>query len=534
MSKSQEVIAILKRQGKHVLARSFASAERGGRNAKQKADWMKKFQDASVKLGAHPGQLKWDDATYLFMQGMRPEEAAKKVYGSFKENIIAELLRAGRPELATILAEAATVKAAGSDPKLSVDIDYDEWDQGPLNDRELEAGFKQAGAVIVSLIKKAGGKASFKMVRSDGLVEGTIPADRVETLHKVLKAVDKTDSLDSDMRLWLPRPPGFYSNWELEVEEGGRRLSIGPDEWLEWSQSSQGSATAANPSGKAQVAIMDYLKDPGSGKVALTDIAAHPSFRGVHFAKIQKAAEVLNKKGLIKFDGINISRAMVTAAPGYSRTIGSGKFDYEGAEAGVKIVASPPHVHAHVYYPLENIGKRGKNVEVTSYQLFAPSRQDQNEATSAVKSALRAFKGASTQKILSAVRSAFIATERKSIATKAKYPARFHEAVKHSIGSMDPSIPDYSGSPAYSSVRGRDVGVVFDKPNIVITSRSSSAVAGKNGQYHYLTVSWPQAKKVSKVAQALSKLRGLETVQDALAMAGIKYKVHQYADPMWS
>lgn len=225
---------------------------------------------------------------------------------------------------------------------------------------------------------------------------------------------------------------------------------------------------------------------------------------------------------------------IVTAAPGYARTVGAGTFDYEGEEAGVRIVSSPPRVHAHVYYPIANIGKRGKHVEVTSYQLFAPSKKDQREATSAVKSALKSKKGASTHQILTSVRSAFLATERKSIETQAKYPARFYEAAKNQLGGMDPSIPSHSGSTVYSSRRGRDVGVIFDKPAITITSRRSSAVAGKGGQYHYLTVSWSQVKKVNKVAEALSKLRGLESVQDALAMAGIKYKVHQYADPMWA
>lgn len=416
MGKSQEIVAILKKQGQHCLARSFASDDRskeasaaGGRKGAQRAAWMKKFQDAAVKLGAHPGKLNWDSASYLFLQGMRPDKAAKKVHGSFKKDVIAEMLRARRPDLATAMSKA----------------------------------------------------------------------------------------------------------------------------------------TAAGASGKAQVAIMEYMKGPGSGGAMLTDMTADPSFRGVHFAKIQKAAEVLTKKGLIEFDGANLtlartvtvaegSASVVTAAPGYSRTVGAGKFDYEGEEAGVRLVSSPPRVHAHVYYPLANVGKRGKHVEVTSYQLFAPSKKDQKEATSAVKSALKSKKGASTQQILTAVRTAFLATARKSVETQAKYPARFHEAVRNRVGGMDPSIPDASTSPVYSSQRGRDVGVVFDKPSIVITSRRSSTVAGKGGQYHYLTVSWPQVKKVASMAQGLTKLRGLEAVQDALTTAGIKYKVNQYADPMWS
>jgi hypothetical protein len=65
----------------------------------------------------------------------------------------------------------------------------------------------------------------------------------------------------------------------------------------------------ANPIGKPQKLIMDYLGRPGGGSVDLTDMSRHPSFRGIHFAKIQKAAEVLDKKGMIKFDGVKLSKA---------------------------------------------------------------------------------------------------------------------------------------------------------------------------------------------------------------------------------
>jgi hypothetical protein len=393
------------------------SGAAGGRKAKQRAAWMTKFQDAAVKLGAHPGKLNWDSASYLFLQGTRPEDAAQKIHGSFKKDVIASLLRGNRPDLATAMSQAAKKPSAAG-------LEFTLWD--------------------LTAVVHPDDKAKIQEIKQKGqwLVKGT--NDEVPPRY-FKKSMDAKKYLEDDMGA---------------VNGGGV--------WI------------VSPQGEARVA------------------------------------------------------SVVTAAPGFSRTIGAGKFDYEGEEAGVKLVSNPPQVHAHVYYPLANVGKRGKHVEVTSYQLFAPSKKDQREATSAVKSALKAKKGASTQQILTAVRSAFLATERKSVETQAKYPARFHEAVRNRLGGMDPSIPDSSTSPVYSSLRGRDVGVAFDKPSIVITSRNSSAVAGKGNQYHYLTVSWPQAKKVASMAQGLTKLRGLEAVQDALASVGVKYKVHQYADPMWA
>lgn len=61
------------------------------------------------------------------------------------------------------------------------------------------------------------------------------------------------------------------------------------------------------PAGKAQIAIMKALQSGNhSGTIELADLIQYdPTFRGIHFAKIQKAASVLKKKGLIKYDGIS-------------------------------------------------------------------------------------------------------------------------------------------------------------------------------------------------------------------------------------
>lgn len=79
---------------------------------------------------------------------------------------------------------------------------------------------------------------------------------------------------------------------------------------VEQSQQAKGKAAskmAAAPRGKAQKAIMEYLGAHG-GKAQLTDMSKDPSFRGVHFAQIMKAAEALKKGGLISFDGKSLSK----------------------------------------------------------------------------------------------------------------------------------------------------------------------------------------------------------------------------------
>jgi len=57
---------------------------------------------------------------------------------------------------------------------------------------------------------------------------------------------------------------------------------------------------AAVPRGATQTAIMAYL-DARSRPVALTSMVRDSSFHGVHFGKVMKAAEVLAKKGLIRY-----------------------------------------------------------------------------------------------------------------------------------------------------------------------------------------------------------------------------------------
>jgi hypothetical protein len=47
----------------------------------RKSAWMRAFQDASVALGAPHGQLRWQDAEYLFHQGVNPAAAARQLYG---------------------------------------------------------------------------------------------------------------------------------------------------------------------------------------------------------------------------------------------------------------------------------------------------------------------------------------------------------------------------------------------------------------------------------------------------------------------
>ena len=66
------------------------------------------------------------------------------------------------------------------------------------------------------------------------------------------------------------------------------------------------SREAAAPRGKAQLAIMAYLK--GGQAASLDDMSSHPSFRGIHSAKIMSAAESLKKGGLIDYDGKTLTK----------------------------------------------------------------------------------------------------------------------------------------------------------------------------------------------------------------------------------
>jgi len=57
--------------------------------------------------------------------------------------------------------------------------------------------------------------------------------------------------------------------------------------------------------GQAQDVIMDYLKDV-EGMVELSDMAASPKFKGIHFGKIQSAAKALADRKKIESDGTRV------------------------------------------------------------------------------------------------------------------------------------------------------------------------------------------------------------------------------------
>jgi len=82
------------------------------------------------------------------------------------------------------------------------------------------------------------------------------------------------------------------------------------------------------PVGKAQIALMTYLKKshtaggPMFPKNELTDVVRHPMFRAMHFGKVSKAASVLAKKGLVKFDGLKIS--LVEGSTKHGQSMSSG------------------------------------------------------------------------------------------------------------------------------------------------------------------------------------------------------------------
>lgn len=66
---------------------------------------------------------------------------------------------------------------------------------------------------------------------------------------------------------------------------------------------------AAGPAGKAQKAIMQAL--PAGAPVDFNDFVASQKkvFHGVHYAAIQRAAEALNQKGLVRYNGKTIVKA---------------------------------------------------------------------------------------------------------------------------------------------------------------------------------------------------------------------------------
>lgn len=63
---------------------------------------------------------------------------------------------------------------------------------------------------------------------------------------------------------------------------------------------------AGAPRGKAQVAIIEYLKAAEGQSVELADMGRSKKFLGIHFKDIMAAANALKKAGLITYDGTSV------------------------------------------------------------------------------------------------------------------------------------------------------------------------------------------------------------------------------------
>ena len=216
----------------------------------------------------------------------------------------------------------------------------------------------------------------------------------------------------------------------------------------------------------------------------------------------------------------------VTARPGIAKS--SGTFDFEGKEAGVQIHSQPPHLDVYVYYPLDNIGKRGKAVEVVRYAFWNPNRG--TDWVTVLKRALRSKAGATTEDLLRTIRSTLQAGEKESIEKGHRYPAKMYEPVKYEEKGSSSKLPERSGSAQPPDRKGQDLAVKFKKPNIWIYSQVDSA-AGR--METYLTVHWTNVKKMDRLADELVGLTGLLAAKKFLEGHGIRVRCHKHVDEMW-
>jgi hypothetical protein len=69
-------------RGEEIRGGEVSEARRPSKGSSNKAEWMRSFKDEAVAFGAHPGQIKWQDAEYLYSQGWTAKAAARNMYGS--------------------------------------------------------------------------------------------------------------------------------------------------------------------------------------------------------------------------------------------------------------------------------------------------------------------------------------------------------------------------------------------------------------------------------------------------------------------
>jgi len=223
--------------------------------------------------------------------------------------------------------------------------------------------------------------------------------------------------------------------------------------------------------------------------------------------------------------------SFVQARPGMAQGYGAGTFDYEGKDAGVKIDAHPPQLNVHVFFPLDAIGKRGQQVEMYSYQLYAP--RDANKWLSMLKKELSQLQDGTANDYMRAIRSVFRSAEKESINRKDEYPVKMYEPYKAKLKAVDSTIPDRSGDQKISNRKGKDIGIRFEKPTVTIYSLSDAKEASRGFERTYIEVHWRWANKVNQLADQILGLKGLEAVKSFLDQAKVKYTHKRYADPMY-
>lgn len=210
----------------------------------------------------------------------------------------------------------------------------------------------------------------------------------------------------------------------------------------------------------------------------------------------------------------------ILAEEGLIKTARSIDYDFEGPDFGVRIGGGGPSRDEIVlYWPLENIGRRGRRVEVREVSIDRDRIAWDHTFLDLVKKA-RSFSQAN----------AMLDNLKGRIEEKGD---RVWYDRTDTVKGVDKSLPTPSMY-KLDDIKGPDITVALNEKPIEVYSQSDADKWRNAGNMTYWFKIHPRFKKrLSLMRDDLAAARGLSQVQKILDAERIPYDYHSYMMPGW-
>jgi len=247
----------------------------------------------------------------------------------------------------------------------------------------------------------------------------------------------------------------------------------------------------------------------------LSDIASPLGPKVVEVYVRKEKAHLEDRKQLLKA----LEEELRDARSKKGKTARGDGFDFEGSDFGVKLWRGGPRDEINLYWPLENIGRRGRGVEVREVSVEGDRIAWGATFLDQVKKARTA-----TQ--------ANAALEDLKAQIEAKGDRVWYDR-SETVKGIDKSLPTPSMY-RLDDIKGSDITIDLNAKPIEVYSESDSDKWRNAGNMTYWFKVHPRfKKKLALMREDLAAARGLDAVGKLLSAEGIPFDYHSYMMPGW-